>query len=135
MVRVSELAAEQGLPLTSSERRMLASQTLPNPAEQQFEKRVMTLISDVMRREPRPNAGRLDREFRLADTLKYVGEKRDWPYIAHLIDAVQKSDVPRRRWTRSEWFKDKSVLLTCALLLILGLAAIPLILSLLGVLR
>jgi hypothetical protein len=136
MVRVSELAVEQGLPLTSSERYMLASQTLPSTVDDQFEKRVMALISDVMRREPRPKAGRLDRDFRLADALKHIGEKKDWPYIAHLVEVVRKSGLRQQsRWTPWQWFKDKSALLAYVLLLMLGLVAIGAIVSLLGALR
>jgi hypothetical protein len=134
MVRVSELAVEQGLPLTSSERHLLTSQTLPSTVDHQFEKRVVALVSDVMRREPPSRAGRLDRDLRLADALKYIGEKRDWPYIARLVEVVRKSGL-RRRWTPWEWFKDKSALLAYVLLLIFGLVAIAAILSLSGVLR
>jgi hypothetical protein len=136
LLRISELAVQQGLPLTSSERYRLAAQTLPSTVDHQFQKRVMALISDVMRREPPPKAGKLDSNFRLADALKHIGGKKDWPYIAHLVEVVRKSGLPQpSRWTPWQWFKDKSVLLAYVLLLMLGLVAIGAILGLLGALR
>lgn len=136
LVRVSEVAVEQGLPLTSREKCVLASQILPGAVDAMFEKRMMDLISEAMQREAPPEAGRLDRDFRLADALKYVGEKRDWPYIAQLVEVVRKSGLSQqRRWTSREWFKDKSLLLAYVVLVILGLVAIAAVLNLLGVLR
>jgi hypothetical protein len=73
---------------------------------------------------------------RLVDTLNYIADRRDWPYIAHLVAAVSKD---RSAWqthgTVIEWCKDKGILFAYVLLVMLALIAIPAVVVLLEHLR
>jgi hypothetical protein len=134
--RVSKQAIAHGLPLTEDEKNLLASPSSPVTVSAQFKQRVTNLMSVAMDREPAVKAGRLDLNMRLVDTLKYIGDRRDWPYSAHLVAAVSKD---RSAWqthgTVIEWCNDKGILFAYVLLVMLALIAIPAVVVLLEHLR
>jgi hypothetical protein len=136
LAQVSRQAIADGVPLTEDDKNLLASRSSTVAVSAQFKQRVTNLISIAMDREPPVNAGRLDRKMRLADTLKYIGDRKDWPYIAHLVSAVRKGRPSRHaHWTVIEWCKDKGILFAYVLLVMLALFAFSAVVALFEHLR
>ena len=128
LLAISREAEAAGIPLSETERQMLAAEVVPElPIPDDLKGRVKPLISAILQRERATDTGANTLGF--GDALEWV--EPDYPNIAALAEEVITSGglgaLPKLHGGRL--FKDQAQLVGCAIALVLALMAIAVAIS------
>ncbi len=123
LLALSREAEAAGIPLSETERQMLAAEVVPEiPIPDDLKERVKPLISAILQREQATDTG--GNTIGFGDALEWV--EPDYPNIAALAEEVITSGgfgaLPQLHGRTL--FKDRAQLVGCAVALVIGLIAI-----------